>query len=163
MNPNSANGFEAASLGESPISGPIVFLIDDEEDLLFIVRTRLTRSNLDVREFLTAAEFRAAFAKFRANQTEMHEVSRTADCAKQAFIITDFRLGDATGVEILSAVADEPSVVGAVLQTGYFLAKEALPKLPFPVRVLEKPSDIDKIAEFIKECSANARLTRGDQ
>jgi len=112
-----------------------VLVVDDELELRELLTDALSAEDLEVTAAATAAE---------AIQLTKH--------SKVDFIVTDLRLGDSTGLDILDDLQRRKQNIPAVVITGYGDAdtlSEASRRRP--VELMTKPIDIDRLRSAIRE------------
>ncbi len=116
-----------------------ICIIDDEEDLLFLLETRFKKDGYDVVTFESAEKF--------------YDHAAELDAGAQIFVLSDYRLPEDSGVQLLERIQSQEQVVGFALQTGYNPTEVAaeLCATSFPVEVLEKPVNMNELVEFVRK------------
>lgn len=129
----------------------VVYIIDDEEDLLFLVQDLFEKAGYTVQTFGSGQNFLEHLSKGRT------EALDTAT-GPVFVVLCDFRLPDVNGLEIFGAVRSERGLRGFALQTGY--PGVTLPgekEADFPVKVFEKPVRMEMMLEFVGACFSGQR------
>ncbi len=111
-----------------------ILVIDDEPDLRELLTDALEQADMEVQAVASASE-------------AMEAVS----CKPVDFIVTDIRLGDGTGMEVLARLRDQIGDVPAVVITGCgdVRALSEASRLR-PVELMTKPLDIEHLRSTIQ-------------
>lgn len=130
------------------MSRPLVYIIDDEEDLLFLYEAQFERSGFHVKVFADGESFLQSLA----------ESQETLPFC----VVSDFRLPDLAGPEILSQLESYENLAGFVIQTGYELHEitSQMTGVTCPVQVFEKPVNFDDVVSFVAECFGKSGVLR---
>lgn len=123
-----------------------VYIIDDEEDLLFLAEARFQREGYAVKTFGSGRDLLEHLVSGRIE-------AKLPESGSVFVVLCDFRLPDMNGAEIFAAVRGEKGLRGFALQTGY--PEVSLPgenTAGFPVKVFEKPVRMESMIAFVETC-----------
>lgn len=111
-----------------------VLVVDDEDDLLTLMRLTLTKLGLDVVTAASVAEARVALAQGRF-----------------ALCLTDMRLGDGTGLDVLAAISERGLDLPCAVITAYGNTDNAVTALKAGAfDYLAKPVSLDQLRTLVK-------------
>lgn len=142
------------ALTPSPFSGPIVFLIDDDEKIRTTLSRALSKRGFTVSAFADAAQFLRAY-----------------DSSQPGCLVLDYGLPDVNGLELQQILANERIGLPIIFITGHGGVRESVQAMkagaidflekPFRqhtlISCIEKAFAIDKTARATDEKRQNAR------
>lgn len=133
--------FEGSGMSE-------VYIIDDEEDLLFLVRAHIEREGYTAWTFGSGRDL-------LAHLSQRQSLRQASGMVSEFVVLCDYRLPDMNGVEILRAVQKEAGLCGFALLSGYsgVQVPEEQQGGCAPLAVFEKPVKMEAVIEFIKSCN----------
>ena len=121
-----------------------ILVVDDEPALRDLLTDALQCEGLEI---VTAASGRQAIEVCRKQRIDL--------------VVTDIRLGDCTGLEVLDTLAREANDVPAVVVTG-FKDAEALSEASQrrPLEIMTKPLDLDRLRRTVRKALSDAAQAR---
>lgn len=126
----------------------LVLVVDDEPDMLSMLRMVISKKC--GCEVLTAESGVAALKKL--------------ETARPDVIVTDIKMPDLDGLELLKRVGDLDPTISVIIMTGYGTIDMAVQAIrDGAYDFLEKPFDKDHIIRVIKNCLERTALLRANQ
>lgn len=119
-----------------------VLLVDDEKEFVETLGERLTNRGMEVSTLTSAKE---AISK--------------ADLGSYDAIVLDLQMPEMDGLEVLQAIKKVKPEMQIILLTGHATVEKGIEAMKLgAMDLLEKPADIENIADRIKQASAKKMI-----
>lgn len=119
-----------------------VLLVDDEQDFLTIMTERMTARGMEVTTASSASEALSILEK------------ETFDA-----IVMDFQMPEMDGLSALKNIKEKNPELQVILLTGYATVEKTVEAMKIGAAdFLEKPADLEALAEKIKQAKAEKML-----
>ncbi len=123
-------------------SKPRVLLVDDEEEFLEVMRERISARGMEVSTSMSAME-------------ALEKIDQEAFDA----IIMDFQMPGMDGINALKAIKAKRPELQVILLTGHASVSKSVEAMKEgALDYMEKPADLEKITDRIKEARANKMI-----
>ena len=123
-------------------SKPRVLLVDDEEEFLEVMRERISARGMEVSTSMSAME-------------ALEKIDQEAFDA----IIMDFQMPGMDGINALKAIKAKKPELQVILLTGQASVSKSVEAMKEgALDYMEKPADLEKITDRIKEARANKMI-----
>ena len=119
------------------------WIVDDDEAIRFVLERALGRAGYETRSFGNVTDITAALASKQPN-----------------VILTDIRLPDADGLQVLQSLAELDLEVPVIAMTAFSDLDQAVSAFQSGVfDYLSKPFDLDQVLSVVARASANSKVS----
>jgi len=124
---------------------PRVLIVDDEDSIRKLLKSRLERENCEVQTAANAAEAESQFTKG----------------SEFAVMVTDLKMPGKDGFQLLTWAKEKQSNVRVIVITGHGEKEAAVQSLRKGAQdYLEKPFDMDELSHSVKRCIREYQLEK---